>query len=393
MGDRGLAVVTLVPASSRGPISDVLVEGPQASGDTTGVTDTGNLQAAINQAAAVGGTLILPAGSFTVSNLTAPADGLSVAILGAGPNRTFIGAASTATGILLDMTYSSAQPLVNLSGFSLHLTNSRTMTALRTNRTNWLSLSNLNFRYGAIGWQHVQTSGTGPFDARYLNFQNQTTEAINLTGSSGLGSAGEIHDVFITVTDNTVTLTQGILVDWFTVGVMFQNVQILGNTASSLNIHTGITYNTAAPSGLQGAFLYFTNCVTDQMDTGHGLDLTNARGIWATGNFWSTSSAASGTYGVNINAGKEQFYVNDWISGAGMQFTNAPDKITIGSGCRFPQTQAGQAGGLALPASNPPTNMIVSNDALFYTSITNRVGSLATACGHGFGWLRGGTYT
>lgn len=384
---RMLSWLRELEAGVPGPVYNVKAYGSSVG---AGGDDTSAIQAALNAAGAGGGTVYVPAGSYSVTNLTAPTGNQSVKIIGDGPNRTFIGAAAGSTGILLDLTYTGgAKAHVHVEGLSFHLTNAQTMTALRTQNINWLYLADLNFRYGAIGWEHVMTASTGPVYANWINFQNHTSEAIHLTGSSGLGTAGQIQNCQINVTDSSVSLTQGILVDWFTVGFVFNNVQVLGNTASSFNIHTGIKYSTSVPSGSQGAFLYFTSCVTDQIDTGNGLDLTNARGIWSANNFWGTAPS-NNKDGVAITGGKEQFYVNDWISGRGMSFTSAPDKITVGSGCRFPQTSTG--GGLVMPASSPPTNLIVSEDAVFYTSITNDHPKLETAVKNGWNYGRGGSY-
>lgn len=354
-----------------------------------GVTDdTAAIQAAIDSAS--GGVCFLPAGSYAFSNLTGPADGGVCAIRGAGPDLTFLGPINGSTGVAIDLTLSSAKPGFDVSGLSLNLTNAPTMIGLRTQKLNRNGVRRCNFRYGSIGWEHVQIQGSGPTFGDWVNFQNQTDEAFHLTGTTGLGSAGRLSNCWIQVTDSAVTMAQGVLVDWFTVGWTFNNVQVLASNSSNLNIHSGIVYNTAAPTGAQGAFLYLTNCVADQMDTGNGLDLTNARGVWSTGNFWSTLSGNSKD-GVAITAGKEQFYSNDWISGRGMSFSSAPDKITVGAGCTFPQTSTG--GALVMPGSSPPTNLIVSPASRFYTSITNDVPKLATATGYGWGWGRSGIYT
>jgi Pectate lyase superfamily protein len=355
----------------------------------SGGDDTAAIQNAIDTAGSTagGGVVYLPTGSYAVTNLVAPANGNPVRIIGDGPQKTFLGARPGSTGILLDLTYTgSAQPNIEVSDLSIHLTNAKTMTALRTQNITRLRVSNLNFRYGTIGWEHVMLAGTGPFIADSLNFQNISGEAIHLTGSSGVGSAGAISRCFITITDSAITATQGILIDWFTTGVVFDKIQILGNVSSGLNIGSGIVYNTAVPSGLQGAFLFFTNCVTDQMNTGHGLDLTNARGIQSTGNFWSVNPG-TGKAGVNINAGKQQRYANDWISGIGINFSNAPDQISVGSGCTFPQTSSG--GALVMGAS-PPTNVVLAPDLSFLTSITNDVAKLDAATNRAWSWGRPG---
>lgn len=380
--------MTLVPPNSRDNFGTYVTVGPTASGDTTGVTDTAGVQAAINTANS--GTVVLAAGTYYVTNLTQPTGAGSIRLIGSGPDRTFLRAASGATGILLDLSPASAVPSMSVQSLSINLTDAPTMTGLRTQQANRLYLHDLNIRYGGIGWQHVMTSGTGPFTSSQVNFQNQTSEAINLTGSTGNGSAGRIENSLIQVTDTAVDMTQGVLVNYFTTGVMFDNVQVLSNNASNLDINSGIVYTTAAPAGAQGAFLFFNETVCDGMSTGNALDLTNARGIWAGQSFFSTLASASKD-GVAITGGKEQWYVGSEISGRGMSFASAPDKITVGSGCVFPQTATG--GALIMPGANPPTNLYVAPDVVFYTSVTNDVPKLITATNYGYGFGRAGSYS
>jgi hypothetical protein len=332
-----------------------------------------------------GKNLYLPEGTLTVSNIAAPTN--SIAIVGAGPQRTFIQPVVGSTGTLLDLSFASNSSNVALRDLTIDGSTAPTMKLLKTDRTNFLHLNRVQFRYGSIGWEHVQTSGSGSFEVADVNFQNQTTEAIHLTGSSGLGNAGGISDVLIQVTDAAVTMTQGILVDWFTVGVAFDNVSVLGNSTLPGPIGKGIVYNTSAPTGAQGAFLHFSNCVADNIATpGAGLDLTNARGIWSSSGFWSADSTGSGS-GISITAGKEMAFSNDWISGKGITFASAPDKVIVGPGCIFPQTIAG--GALVMPGSSPPTNLVVSEGVLFYSSITNDPGKLDTATNYRYRWNAG----
>ncbi len=385
-------VIPAAPPSVVGSDLGITIATPP-SGDATGVTDTANLQANIN--AAGGGELWFPPGTWTIlptagGALTNPSPNKTVRLYGQGPEKTFIGCPVGSSGVMFGMNFSPTIAAFEMEGFNLNMPSGATVTGLQTSGANRMRVENMVYRYGNIGWEHTQVQGQGPVYGNWHLGQNQTGEVFHLTGSSGLGTSGYLGNCYAQVTDAAVAMTQAVLIDWFTTGWTFNTVQALGNNAGGMNIHKGIVYTTAAPTGLQGAFLYFTNCTTDQMDTGNGLDLTNARGIWAQGNFWSVLSTASGTFGINVNAGKEQFYVNDWISGTGIQLTNAPDKITIGSGCRFPQTQTG--GAIFLPAANPPTNMIVSSDAFFYGQMTNRVGTLETATRHGFNWTRAGSY-
>jgi hypothetical protein len=368
------------------------VKGYGAVGDGT-TDDTAAITATITAAVAGGITppsgissvlpeVFFPAGVYQCSNLVAPVG--SVVLRGAGPQRTYLQAKTGSTGVLVDLSFAANTSNVSLRDMTLLADLAPTMTLLRTSRTNFLHLNRLQFRYGGYGWEHVQIQGAGSFEAADMNYQNQTSAAIHITGTSGLGNAGGIRDVFIQVTAAGVEMAQAILVDWFTTGIVFDNIQALGNLTLPGLIHKGFVYTSGVPTGAQGAFLHLSNNVFDQISTpGAAMELTNARGVWSVGDFLSPESTGSGS-SISIDGGREISILNGWLSGKGISFANAPDHVIVGAGNQFPQTIAG--GALVMPASNPPTNLVVDEAVLFYSSITNDPGKLDTATNNRFRW-------
>lgn len=351
--------------------------------DQTGGSDsTTAIQNAINAAQASGGAVYAPPGTYLISSTLGPNSAGTLWFFGAGPEHTILNASASFTGTwVMDFTFTTSAPNVTFEGFEINMTSNKPMNGLRIgnsqsgDQADRSRIINIKTRYGATALE--LDSGTSNFTVRDFYPMNPSVSGLHITNSHSLGIPnGSVSDMLCTNTDSAVVTTQGVLIDCFCSGIALDNVRVIGTASNVYN--NGIVYNSASsPSGTNGAFIQATNCITDAI-TGPGLSLTNCRQFQSTNNFWS-ALLNTANYGVNINGGFYFHFINDEISGCGVNYSNAPNDISF-TACAFPST-GNTAGIHSMPGSNPPTNIRIDRASLYSANtggnyqLTNNLGT------------------
>ena len=350
-----------------------------ATGD--GVTDdTIAVQNAVNKAQLSGGVVFFPPGRYLMTKTLSPGGSGPFSMQGAGP-ASRIRASATFTGTwLCDLTFGIGAADVQISDMTFEASLNPTLNLLRVGNsagpTDGLIIRHCKFRYGAYAL--AIDGGCTQFTVRDVRIQNSTA-GMHITNSTAQSQPnGVIDNVQVSITDNTVTTTQGLLIDTYMTGLALNAFQAKGTASNVFN--AGIVVNVSTPTGTNGEFVQSTNCVTDGI-TGPGLSLTNCRQWQSTNDFWS-SLVSTANYGVVINGGSYFRFTNCEISGSGVQYLNAPDDIAFSS-CEFPATGT-TAGVHQMPGANPPTNIQLDPTSLNYSShgtpqLTNTLGTFYTA--------------
>ncbi len=321
--------------------------------------------------AAVGDTIILGNGIF-MADYVRPLKRFR--FVAGGPESTILAARSSGLDPFFDWSMPISTVGCALEGLSFDLTGLNDARALRIH--NWATghVKNVKFRKGLVGLDIGNCDQTQVQDLWGIN-QNGANSATIRVSDASLPNAG-LTNIWVSMSQ-PLTLDAGITVASFCSGLSMDNVWVVNSGAGTMN--NGIKISTPVPTGVQGVFAELANVNTDAIN-GPGLRLENVRGLWCANSF--LSSLFQGDFpGVLIDGGKEQQFSNSWISGQGVEFkgTSAvPDKLTFAT-CTFPQTQVTPAGAFKMTAT--PTNLVVADDNIYYSSVTDNPSAFLTATG------------
>lgn len=357
-------------------LSPVNAKSYGATGDGS-TNDTAAIQAAFD-ATPANGSLYLPAGAYSVTNLTA---NKSIRIIGDGPeNKSRLIVRAGTTGDVLTINPSTLTHHIELYGFSVDVTAAAAANGIYLNNVDSVFMQQVKVRGGSIGFRLGSCAGS-VFQSCWA--YNQSQAGWQVSDAAAIGNNWGNCIVYQT-TGATVDMVAG----WEILnGNDFQldGCRVLRAPGTARKLYYGIkaTYTSADTN----AYIFMTNCefdaITDLTVNG-GVSAAawfqNCHMVKATNCWFSAYDVATGPVPkqppVKIDGGSDMTFVNCWMNGAGVAFLNAPTRLTFAFNS-FPQSGGDEA--YTMPATNPPTRMRIWGNVLQGSTVSNDMVKLSTA--------------
>jgi hypothetical protein len=359
---------------------------PAASGDSSGVTDSANLQSAIN-ATRTGGTLVIPAGTYTLkTGLTVPKvmsiRGGTASYGSASPAGVQIvaasGASAGANNALISIAPGSLQHSFSMENVSVDLSNATSLVGVYVTNVDNSFLQNVFVRDGAAG---IQLDGVQLFTLRDCVCFNQRTRGYYSSSSSNV----DIR-FYNCIYEQTVGATWGATSAWdISAGASFimHGCEGLRSPSGSSN---WLNYAVNVTSAAATTWIFMVNSWFDAVSDGTGANSANSTdlnltstvvNVRATNCFFSASSSSGQRQrAVRINGGSDHQFVNCTFGGSGVEFATGNATRCGFANCNFVQQFSDPA--LSFTGGAAPTVLSFRGNTLQSPS-SGIVGSAADA--------------
>lgn len=301
-----------------------------------GITDdTTVLQAAIT-AAASGATLLIPAGTFLVSQLTC---NKRITFLGAGWEKTIFLAKTGSAGPILNFSHTGLIRYSEIGGFSVNMQNAPAVVAMYLRNLESGRIHDVFIHGNGVangGTYGIQTSRTSNcfFDRIYCH--DQATAGMSINGDLDTGSGGMGHRF----ADIIIKRTQaGTMVAGFELlrtsaqdvgGIYLENVRTNRNAGSmtyGFRFYNSVIDDGTAVAGIgPGQFIHMDRCVSDNVDGTAPIYFENIGQVRIEESYFSRSDATA-TGAMIIDGGHRIHCYDTYIGNVVFRSTLSAPKV------------------------------------------------------------------
>lgn len=358
----------------------IAVFAPAPSGDTTGVTDTAALQAAIN-ATPSGGKLFIPFqgspywlnGGLTITN--------PITIEVGGDHSTGNPAFKTVTGAVgpfININPGALIHGVHLKGVYLDLSNTTGQVGIYAKNIDNSYWERCFVRDGATAYQ---LDGIQLTTLRDCIAFNQRTQGFYSSGASNVDIRFDNC-----VYEQTIGATWGATAGWnLAAGASF-GFYMCEALRSPTGTGNWLNYGLTVTSTAATTWIFALNCWFDAVSDGTGANSANSAALNLTSNtvnarltncfFSASSSAGQKQRAVRVNGGSDHQFINCTFGGSGIEFANGNCSRMGVTNCNFVQ-QFGDAA-ISFVGGAAPVQGTFANNTLASAS-AGVVGSAADA--------------